>query len=187
MATQSHTEQLYSIEEFMQLPDDGFGYELVGGRLQRMSPTGGEHGRITFLLGMHAGGYANEHGLGDTFAAETAFVLNAATRDVRAPDVCFVASARLDAIGEGAIPFPPDLAAEVMSPSDRPAAMRRKVAEYLDAGVRLVWVVHPRRQTIEVFHPGDTRPTILGIDDTLDGEDVLPGFTLAVRSLFERR
>jgi Uma2 family endonuclease len=187
MATEIGVERTYSIKEFMQLPDDGFGYELVGGSLQRMSPTGGEHGRITMLLGRYLDVYASANGLGETFAAETAFVLNVTTRDVRAADVIFIRSSRLDDIGEGAIPFPPDLAAEVISPSDRPAAIRRKVTAYLDAGIRLVWVVYPRRQTIEAHRSGDARHTTLGIDDTLDGEDVVPGFSLAISSLFQRR
>ncbi len=187
MTTEVSLEQIYTIEEFMDLPDDGRGYELVRGRLRRMSPTGGEHGQITSIIHIYLGSYIWEHDLGDVFAAETAFVLNPATRDVRGADVGFVARARLDEVGAGAVPFPPDLAVEVISPSDILREVREKVADYQRAGVPLVWVVNPRRQTVAVYHPADTEPTTLGLDDTLDGEAVVPGFTLAVRTVFARR
>ena len=186
MTAEVSLERTYSIDEFMHLPDDGYIYELWQGRLQRMSPTGGEHGRIASLLNVYLGSYVWEHGFGDTFAAETAFVLNAATRDVRAADVGFVATARLAGVGESAVPFPPDLAIEVVSPSDRLSAVRRKVSAYQQAKVPLVWVVNPRRQTVEVYHPHDTAPTTLGVDDELDGEDIVPGFRLPVRTVFRK-
>lgn len=186
MTAEVSLEHTYSIEEFMRLPDDGYSYELVQGRLQRMSPTGGEHGRIASLLNVYLAAYAWEHRLGDTFAAETAFVLNAEGREVRGADVAFVATARLAQIDQDAVPFPPDLAVEVVSPTDRLAEVRRKVAAYQRAGVPIVWVVNPRRETIEVYHPDDVHPMILGPDDELDGEDVVPGFRLSVRAVFSR-
>jgi len=187
MATEASLDGVYTIEEFMRLPDDGYAYDLVDGRLERMSPTGGEHGRIASLLNVYLGSYVLEHDLGDTFAAETAFVLDAETRDVRGADVAFVSTARLADVGAGAVPVPPDLAIEVISPTDRLRAVRRKVAAYQRAGVPLVWVVNPRRQTVEVYHPDDAQPTTLGLADELDGETVVPGFTLPVRTVFKGR
>ncbi len=186
MTAEVRLERTYTVDEFMRLPDDGYVYELVQGRLERMSPTGGEHGRIASRLNVLLTSYVWEHNLGDTFAAETAFVLDAETNEVRATDVAFVASARLARIGEGAVPFPPDLAVEVISPSDRLTAVRKKVAAYQRAGVRLVWVINPRRHTVAVYHPDDTEPRILGLDDELNGEDVIPGFQLPVRAVFAR-
>ena len=177
----------YTVEEFMRLPDDGRVYELAQGRLERMSPTGGEHGRIASVLHTYLTNYVWEHDLGETFAAETAFVLDPEEGTVRAADVAFVAAARLDGINEDAVPFPPDLAVEVVSPSDRAGVVRRKVAEYQRAGVSLVWVVNLRRQTIDVYHPHKTVPTVLGSDDELDGEDVVVGFRLPVLAVFARR
>ncbi len=185
MATEASPERTYTIEEFMRLPDDGYAYDLVDGRLERMSPTGGEHGLIASRLNIYLGSYVLEHGLGDTFAAETAFVLDPATRNVRGADVAFVATARLAAVGEGAMPFPPDLAIEVISPSDRLTNVRKKVAAYQRAGVPLIWVVNPRRQTVEVYHQDDVGPTTLGLDGELDGEHVIPGFMLSVRTVFK--
>jgi Uma2 family endonuclease len=187
MAAEVSLERTYTIEEFMQLPDDGYAYDLVDGRLERMSPTGGEHGLIASRLNVYLASYVWEHGLGDTFAAETAFVLDATTNNVRGADVAFVAVARLAVVGVGAVPFPPDLAIEVISPSDRLTGARKKVAAYQRAGVPLVWVVNPRRHTVEVYHPADAHPTTLGLDDELDGEEVVPGFTLPVHKVFGNR
>lgn len=187
MTTDVSLERTYTVDEFMNLVDDGYAYELVKGRLQRMSPTSGEHGRIAALLHIHLGSYVLQLALGDTFVAETAFVLDAVTNDVRAADIAFVAASRLSAIGDGAVPFPPDLAVEVISPTDRLVKVQEKVTQYRRAGVRLVWVVNPRRKTVQIVHPKDSEGATLGLDGVLDGEDVVPGFTLPVRLLFERR
>ncbi len=77
----------------------------------------------------------------------------------------------------------PDLAAEVLSPSDRMADALAKVAMYLDAGVRLVWLVDPVSQTVTIFRPDET-PTKLEASDSLDGGDVLPGFSVPITELF---
>lgn len=184
MTTEVKLDRTYTVNEFMDLEEDGYVYELVRGRLQPMSPTGEEHGRIASLLNIHVGSYVLLHALGETYAAETAFVLNAATNDARAADFAFVAAPRR-IMTQDAIPVLPDLVAEVISKSDRLIAVRKKVAEYQRAGIRLIWVVNPRDRTIAVYHPADTQPVTLGIDDQLDGEEVVPGFALPVRALFE--
>ena len=81
------------------------------------------------------------------------------------------------------MPLAPDLAVEVLSPSDRIADALAKIAMYLDAGVRLVWLVDPASQTVTIFRP-DAIPTKLDADDTLDGDEVLPGFTLPIAEIF---
>jgi len=186
MTTEASLERTYTIDEFMDLDDDAGRYELVQGRLRPMSPTSEEHGRITGRLSGNLWVHVFQHALGEIYGAETAFVLDASTGDVRAADVAFVASSRL-VVSQGAIPFPPDLAAEVISRSDRLTDVRSKAREYQRAGVRITWVVNPRDKTLWVYHPDDTEPTTLGLDDTLDGEDVVPGFTLPARALFEPR
>jgi Uma2 family endonuclease len=85
----------------------------------------------------------------------------------------------------GYLRLTPDLAVEVVSPNDRYTEVAEKIAEWLAHGVRLVFVVDPRRQTVDVHRPGQ-RPQTLGLDDVLDGEDVVPGWTLAVRDLFDQ-
>ena len=105
---------------------------------------------------------------------------------MRAPDVAFVrrervlAAGRVDAFWRGA----PDLAVEVISPNDLYTEVDEKVAEYLEHGARLVFVVNPRRRTVAEHRPGEP-VRVLTVEDTLDGHDVVPGWSLAVRDLFE--
>jgi Uma2 family endonuclease len=80
------------------------------------------------------------------------------------------------------IPKPPDLVVEVLSPTDAPEVVRIKIVNYLHAGVT-VWLVNPDRRQIEIYIPGEMAKSI-GIEDTLDGGDVLPGFRLAVKDIF---
>jgi len=189
MATQQHpdVDRTYTIDEYMCLAESGERYELVNGRLSPMAPTSWEHGDVGGLLTIYLGQYVLQHGLGRVSAAETAFVLNAETRDVRAADIAFVAAARIPRILDpGPIPFPPDLVVEVISPSDRLIEVRKKARAYQRAGIPLVWVVNPRprHRSVQVYHPADLRPVTLGGDDHLDGEDIVPGFTLPIRTLF---
>jgi Uma2 family endonuclease len=102
---------------------------------------------------------------------------------VRAADMVFIAAGRLAGVErEGFLPIAPDLAVEIVSPGDRWSEILTKVHEYLDAGVRLVWIVDPRTQTVHVYQPGQVEQ--LSAEDTLDGGDVLPGLTLPVREIF---
>jgi Uma2 family endonuclease len=99
------------------------------------------------------------------------------------PDVAFISKARQPQPShETYNPLAPDLAVEVLSPSDQPDVMRLKLANYLAAGV-VVWVVNPEARTVEVYTPGK-RAYRLGVDDTLDGGDVLPGLALPVKDFF---
>jgi Uma2 family endonuclease len=104
---------------------------------------------------------------------------------VRAPDVAFIARSRLpaDGIPTGYWPFPPDLAVEIVSPTDRADAVQDKALDYLRCGVRAVWVVHPRSLSVTVFR-STTELRLLTVGDELDGGDVVPGFRMTVRDLF---
>lgn len=123
--------------------------------------------------------------MGIVVAAETGFVLEHDPDTVLAPDIAFVRADRLPPRSErqGFLDLPPDLAVEVACPSQSRPSAERKVAEYLDAGVSLVWVLWPTRKTISV-HRSNREPLVLGIGDVLDGEDVLPGFRLPLAELF---
>ena len=179
------TRTLTTAEELLALPDDGLRHELVAGELTTMTPAGDEHGRIAGALLVIAGGFVREHGRGAVYAAETGFRIATDPDTVRAPDFAFVARERLPEVsaprgfGRGA----PDLAAEVVSPGDTYEAVQAKVLQWLEAGTRLVWVVTPATRTIAVHAPGrDVR--MLGEADTLDGGDVLPGFSCRVAEIF---
>jgi Uma2 family endonuclease len=84
---------------------------------------------------------------------------------------------------DGVVPFAPDWVVEIAEWLPGPTAFARKIPIYLASGVRLLWVIYPATQTVTVYTQ-DQPPRVLGLDDMLDGEDVLPGFTLPVRALF---
>ena len=106
------------------------------------------------------------------------------TRIRSAPDVAFVAKDRLPSpLPKGFFVGPPDLAVEVLSPEDRPSGVKAKVRDWLDAGCRLVWLVDPRRQTVEVYQNSGEAKVLRG-SDTLSGEPLLPGFSLVVAEIF---
>ncbi len=177
-----------TIEDFERLPEDGpYRTDLVRGRLVREPPAGSEHGRIGVALAVRIHRCVEEAALGEVFAAETGFILSAAGPTVRAPDVAFVARDRVPPSGLpwGFFPGAPDLAVEIVSPSNSPVEVREKVMDYLDAGARAVWVVEPRSRTVAVHRPGHA-PRTLDEDDVLDGGDVLRGLRLRVGEIFRR-
>jgi Uma2 family endonuclease len=159
-------------EDLLQTPRDGQKYELVDGQI-RVSPAGYLHGRVCMSLGSRLTVFVGERGLGDVLDSSTGFRLPGG--NVRLPDVCFVAKGRFVGDPEGFGDVAPDLAVEVLSPYDRSRQVLDKVGEYLQAGVRLVWVIDPKRRTAAVYK-SLTDVRTLGPDDSLDGEDVLPGF-----------
>lgn len=183
-------EQLYTAQdlwEISHLPENADKrLELSEGVLIEMTPAGGQHGGIAFSFGLLVGPFVRNNNLGYLTAAETGYILykNPNGRDtVRAPDVGFVAKARLpEGLPEGYIPFAPDLAVEVVSPNDDAGEVQQKVMEYLRYGTRLVWVFYPRTRSV-VAHT-QTQAVTIDSGGTLDGGDVLPGFQLPVQDIF---
>ena len=165
--------------------DTGKRYELVEGELWEMPPAGGYHGNVAFTIASIIGAYIRGKNLGVGFTAETGFVTRRDPDSVRAPDVAFVSKERLaqGRAPDGFVQIAPDLAVEVVSPSDSAAAVYVKVEEYFAAGARLVWVVHPDTRSVTVHHsPGESKTLREG--DALDGEPVFKGFQVRVRDLF---
>lgn len=160
--------------------------ELVEGEIVEMSKAGGLHGQITFLLSLKIGIFVVDNKLGIVTSAETGFILerNPDGRDtVRALDIAFLSSARVPAVlPDHLVDVAPDLAVEVISPSNRVTDMHRKIRQLLAAGTALVWIVHPETRTVEVHTRSGA--TTLEEGDTLSGGDVLPGFELPVREIF---
>ncbi len=178
-------------EELSALPIDGYRYELVEGELKQMPPAGEEHGYIAAEIAAELRNYVKAQGLGRVYAAETGFKLRSAPDTVRAPDVAFVSQARLDAVppGKGYRADAPDLVIEVISPydlytHDLCTEVSAKVAEWLEVGCRKVVVVNPRTQEVLV-HTSRVDVKVLTIDDVLEGDEVVPGWMLNVRTLFE--
>lgn len=170
-------------EQLLDLPADAMRHELVEGELRSMAPAGFEHGKVALRLGARILGHVESHRLGDVLGAETGFVLRRAPDTVRAPDVAFVQAGRSPAgRTAGFAELAPDLVVEVVSPGDRASEVAAKAEMWLDAGVRLVWVVDPQARLAAVHHPGGL-VTVLREDGVLDGEDVLPGFRLTLASI----
>ena len=168
-------------EELLAMPDDGMRHELARGELTTMVPPGSEHGFIALTIGAHLRAHVQAHDLGRAFV-ETAYILSRQPDTVRAPDVSYLRKSRLLA-GRGYYPGAPDVAVEVMSPTDRRAEVEAKTREYLAAGTPMVIVVDTEKRTATVHIP--TATTHLGIDDVIDGGDVVPGWKLPLREIFE--
>ena len=187
MAAQPTT-TLLTADDLLVMPDDGYRYELVKGELIRLPISSHQSSRIAIRIANRLGPFVETHALGNIAGADGAYILISDPYTVRIPDVSFVRAERLppDDAWEKFLELAPDLAVEVVSPSDSANDVHEKVLEYLDAGVRLVWVVHPLRRTVTVYTP-DRTARVLSEGDTLDGGDVLPGFTLAISDVFRWR
>jgi len=128
--------------------------------------------------------FVKQHQLGYTFAAETGFVLSEEPATVRAPDFAYVSRDRApERWSRHFARFVPDLVAEVVSPTDTYGEVAQKVQDWLGFGVRMVWVVDPATRTVAVHRGGGTF-RVYGEEDTLTGEDVLPGFECKVSEIF---
>lgn len=180
------TTKLLTAEDLWQLGDEGDHFELVRGELVAMSPASGEHGDIGGTIFWHVKTHVRSHRLGKAFTAETGFLLARNPDLVRAPDAAFIRSDRLPPPEKrrGYWEVAPDLVIEVVSRWDRSSEIHNKVMDYLEAGVRLVWVVYPTRRTVVVHLPDRTSVTLTDADE-LDGGDVLPGFRLPVATIFD--
>ena len=176
--------ELFTAEELACLPHQGRRLELVQGKVYEMPLGSGEHGYIACNAGSLLGAHVRANGLGMMFAAETGFFLRRNPDTVRAPDAAFIAQERLPAPEQlrGYVEVAPDLVVEVVSPSDRAREVQDKVAEWLNAGVRLVWVIYPATRSA-VAYRSMTEATRLSEDDTLDGGEVVPGFACTLREV----
>ena len=180
------TKQLVTAEELLCLPDDGFRYELVRGELRKMPPAGHHPSKLTMRVSIPLGAYVLRARLGEMYSAEGGFKLGSDPDHVRVPDAAFVRRERVEAAGEttGFFPGPPDLAVEVISPRDTYSDVEEKVADWLDAGTRAVVVVDLRRRTVKV-HRSVSDAAVLTDADTLAVDEVVPGWQMPVREIFE--
>jgi len=167
--------------DLLRSPRDGRKYELVDGEV-RVSPAGMRHGQVILGLTLRLAPFVQERGLGHVFESSTGFRLPGG--NVRSPDLSFVRAGRFEneRPPDDFADLAPDLAVEVLSPSDSPRYLLDKVGEYLQAGVRLVWVVDPQRERGAVYRSlTDVRE--LRREDALDGGDVVPGFSMTLADL----
>jgi Uma2 family endonuclease len=179
-------EKLYTVDEFWETFGETKRLELVKGVPTEMAPTSTPHMIVSAWLTYLLTSYVEEHNLGVITASEGGFVLSTDPSTVRAPDVGFIAQARLTGpTPKGFFPGPPDLAVEVVSPNDSATSIHDKVLDYLHAGTRLVWVVYPESQNVVAYTSAD-KALIFDADGILDGGEVLPGFALPVRDIFKK-
>ena len=172
--------------ELLAMPDDGFHrYELVKGELITMPPAGGEHGAIGSRADRRIGTFVEQNDLGEVFNSDTGFIISTDPDTIRAPDVSFLRKESIpaDGIPKGFIPGAPDLAIEVISPTDSYTEVAEKVAQLLEAGTQLVVLIDPRTRTIALHHH-DGAIDRLTEDDTVTFGDVLPGFECPITELF---
>ena len=179
------TKTKMTAEQLQQMSDDGFRCELLRGELHQMAPAVRERGKIALRFGSGLPQFVALHELGETFSAETGFVLSHDPDTVRAPDASFLRQQRVEETGpaSGYTIGPPDLAVEGISPNDSYNYVHDKVIECLEAGTRMVAVVNPRRQTVTVYR-SLTDIALLTGDDTLEGGGIVPGWQLPVGDLF---
>ena len=176
----------FSAEQLIQMRDDGFRYELVDGELKRMTSGGWEHGAIGgYLHGLMAH-HVRTHLLGRIFFAETGFILRRDPDTVRAPDIAFISKEHLPKMKPETAYWPgaPDLAVEVVSPSDTVSGIDDKVQAWLNAGSLAVWVVNPKWRNITVYVSA-TNIKVFTEADVLSGGTVLAGFSHPVGDIFK--
>ena len=175
-------------EDLASLEGDGYRYDLLSGDLIRASPAGFRHGRLGAEIVRRLGNFLSDHPhVGVVVGAETGFRLTRNPDTVLAPDAAVV---RLDRLPSpeaqvGFLELAPDLAIEIVSPTDRWATVSSKVDAYLAAGVQLVWLVEPGPRTIRVYSANAPERLYADRGDVLGAEPVLPDFSLALADLFE--
>jgi Uma2 family endonuclease len=177
---------LMTADELLQRREDGWCYELVEGRLVRMSPTGWKHGQIVSALFLALARFVEERRLGQVIPAETGFWISPEGEPdtVLAPDLAFVRAGREPDAGLTGFPrLAPDLVVEVASPSQSRTELGAKALRWLSGGVGLVWVVLPEARVVEVWRGAGMERTVSAEED-LSGDAILPGFVLPLRQLF---
>lgn len=173
-----------SIDEYADLPDDGWRTELVRGRVVREPQPAFEHGRVQVVVAGILQRYVSEHEPDMVCVGTIGVITEEERHTVRGPDLAVVRKGRVKELHRsGFLRGGPDLAVEIVSPSNRAGDIQEKVAEYLAAGSRLVWVIYPQTRTVAV-HPSPGEARFLGEEESLTGGEVLPELDVPVTELF---
>lgn len=184
MIAAKDTDRPIGIDEYARMPDDGDRTELVRGRLVREPQPGYQHGDIQLRLGAILIRHIDGRGLDLACVGPIGFVLERDPPTVRGPDLAVLRTSRVPVSDfPGFVAGAPDLAVEIRSPSNAAADIKDKVRDYLAAGARFVWVLDPATRTVAVHEP-DSPARSLGIGESLDGGDLLPGLRIDLSALF---
>jgi Uma2 family endonuclease len=176
------TTRQYTAEDLYRIASDDDDYELIEGDLVPMVPPNLGHADVQLALGTLLRAHASRHGLGRV-VGEAGFILQRNPDTVLAPDVAFITEEKWPDDTTGFAQLAPDLAIEIVSAGKSPGEIERKLAIYLQSGVRAVWIVYPLERQI-VVHTASHPPTVFKEADHIDGGDVLPGLVLPVSHIF---
>jgi Uma2 family endonuclease len=179
------TEKLLTAEEFEQLPDDGKRYELIDGELREVAPTVNWHGEVEINLGTLLNVHVRAQGLGRVSCGEVLYVVRRNPDRVRAADIAFIRQDRVPPLEarQHIMEVIPDLVAEILSKHDTIEEISDRIDDWLNAGVRMLWIVDPFRRTVTIYQPGHD-PVLLSERTTLQGDPVVPEFHCPVAEIF---
>ena len=178
----STTTHLMTAEELFNLQDEPNRHALIKGELLTVPPPKPKHGLVTMNLAAPLAAYVKANKLGIVMA-ESGFILERNPDTVLGPDISFISGERLSALPDAYLELAPDLAVEVISPSQFTPEITRKASLWLEHGVLEVWLVNPRTRTIEVRRATGENQQLREGDD-LTGGDLIPGFRIPVREIF---
>ena len=169
------------------LPDNGYNHEVVDGELVLTPKSGAYHAEICVRVLAAVGLFAKAHKLGAVWDSSTGFWMY--NRNCRAPDISFITKERLKALGfkstdRSFIPGAPDLAVEILSPSNTRQEIDERLRDFFGSGTQIAWIINPDTECVEVCHAPDRRK-LVGSGADLDGEHLLPGFRYPIADLFK--
>jgi len=182
------TKTRLTADDLWNMRREGVRQELVDGHIDEMPPSNALHGKYVIRIGALLEAVVYPARNGEVVGGDVGFVLNLPydPERVRCPDVAFISRGRIPADGlpERFFSGAPDLAVEVLSPSDDPVDVQQKIRDWLEGGARQVWIVAGRAKTVTVYR-SDGSARLLRESDVLEGEDVVPGLSIPLRQLFE--
>jgi Uma2 family endonuclease len=179
--------KVWTEDELQALPDDGYIHEVVNGELIMSPKNNFQHEHIGTRLLVALENFSQAHRLGAVLGSSFGCWMR--NRNCRAPDISFIPKARLRSLGftpstRKFLPGAPDLAVEILSPSNTRAEIDERLKDFFDSGTRLAWVINPDDECAEVCH-SPTERRLLGPGGVLDGEQLLPGFSYPIADLFK--
>ena len=178
--------KLLTAEDLLRLDSKGVKGELIRGRLCETMSAGGEHGEVSSNFVGELRNFVRPRRLGRVSGTDAGVLTERDPDTVREPDAMFISAERmpLTVRARGYYEVMPDIVAEVKSPSDSRREVNDKARMWRDCGVPLVWAAYPETRTIDV-HRADGSIITLYEDDILDGGEILPGFSVLVRDIFD--
>jgi Uma2 family endonuclease len=183
-AAVEYPQKIWTEAELEALPEDGYIHEVVNGELVMSPKNNFQHGDISIRLSTALNTFVRARKLGVVLDSSTGFWMQ--NRNCRAPDISFIAKARLRGLKRPPATFfkgAPDLAIEVLSPSNTPAEISERLADFFASGTQIAWIIHTEEQFVEICHSPVQR-RIAGSGAFLDGDQLLPGFQYPIADLF---